>query len=362
MTGLFAISLTQKDFVVVEKKLTITMRYPVKAIQFIGKPALSTDLGVGIVTVEPEQGLMTVEISPVAGQPLIIPGKNDPLIQLPFKILNDIDPDQPLRFQITQANTTNTQGEIHNIKYLPVEVALFYSVKPTVEKKVMTSESAPATVQKTVVTQEQPVSATPKPAVVTKPVTEVVSSTQPIQKGTPAIIIADKTKLSPGYLVEKTKETVFAYVGVQDKEGTDDVSLVEMNLSSLGLSARQTLSKISTEQGVALFRTSFILPDALKARSETYLLPITVVDRQGHISSGSISFVLHAEETQPAAVTTVPSLPVNSNIQNTVTPPSTPTSPSTTALKLDLNGDGVVDTKDVSLYLDAYQSYTNTHK
>lgn len=305
--GLLGISLRTEEFVSIEQKLSLQIKFPQTGVVFIGNSTIVTENFKATAQVIQEEGILNIEVEPLDSVPILLEKELENIFMLPFKIALSPQDKTELRFRVLSAFTTKFTGEQAGISHIDIEGEMHLDT--TMSTSSGAGLSAPTTKP---YTGELP---TPKKTVTTAPWKEVTL------KNVPEITL-DNTMIMPSAAEAASGQAIYVYVTVKDKDGLSDLDKVVIDLSPFGLAKENRLLEIGRNSTYVEYMTNFVLPNGVLASTIPYILTYKVYDKENHVAGGAFSFLVM---------------------------------PGKKRIEVDLNNDGVVDIKDMTLYINAYQ-------
>ncbi|MFN7160499.1 MAG: hypothetical protein ACK4NC_02715 [Candidatus Gracilibacteria bacterium] len=307
-TGKVAVAFRSKEFVSIEKKLSLKIKFPTKGIQYVGKELVTTEQYTATAKANYEEGILTVDIEPQGGSPLLLDKSIDNLLMLPFQVaVANLSETNELRLHIISALHTTFTGSEAGFPHFEAEGELHITAKSTASGTVL-----PNPVKKPFTGELTP----PNRGTLTAPGQAVVLKNVPE-------VTQDKTSLFPNTVIEGTGDPIYVYISVKDKDGLKDMDRVTIDLSALGLAKENKLLEVGRTANYIEYTTNFALPNGVKTSATPYILTYKVYDKEAHMVSGSFSLMV---------------------------------TPAKKKIEVDLNNDGTVDIKDLTLYINAYQN------
>lgn len=302
-TGEVALAFKSKEFIAIEKKLSLQIKLPSKGISYVGKDVVQTEDYTATAVVNNESGILTLDIQPLGGIPLLLDKDVEPLLLLPFKVsVENATSVNELRLQIVSAVHTMFNDTEVAVPHFDAEGEIHISgtstgtgnTLPTPTNKPFTGELTP-----------------PKRGTLTAPGLNAVPE-----------ITQDKTLLAPASVNAQSGSPIYVYVTAKDKDGLKDMDRVTLDLSPLGLAKENKLLEMNRTDTYVEYMTNFALPNGVQASAVPYVLTYKVYDKENHTVSGSLGLMVNQ---------------------------------GTKKVEVDLNHDGIVDIKDMTLYINAYQ-------
>lgn len=377
--GLINIAFKPGTDVMVQKSLRLTLSYPGKVMKYVGEPIVSSSGATITVDAVSQPNQMTIELMPTEGVVWDFNSEVNPFISLPMEVMNTdtLLPNTGLQLRIERAEHVAFDNTVTTWPYAlaPVDI-LYYSptstgttrpmptseVRMPTERGVLTIENKPA--------PEQPATEGVQSASTTTTTPVTTTNSAGVQAFRMPLLTQDQTRISPPLIREKSRETVFVYLSVTDPDGQSDIKAVEMNLSSFGLASRVPLVQVSTGPKYSVYGASFVLPDSVVASNTPYEIPYMVTDGGSNVLQGTLKFTVHpasgnapttasgitpAPATTGTAGTSLLGQPSSTMMTGNAGSSSTTTDrPEGLNIETDLNGDGKVDEKDLSIYLFTY--------
>lgn len=306
--GTVAIALRSKDFISLEKKLSLQIKLPSKGLKYVGKEMITTDTYTASAKVDEYESMLRIDIDFLGNQPFLLAKNIDTLMLLPFEVvMENVSNTSELRLHIVNALQTSYTGVETSFPHFDLEGELHLTLSSSgsgatlssLDKKSYTTELS-----------------TPKKTVFTAP------GQNSALKAFPEII-PEKTAISPNVFPVGSTDPIYINVGVKDKDGLKDLEKVTIDLSPLGLAKENKLLEVSRTDAYVEYTTNFTLPNGVQPSTSPYLLTYRVYDKEGHMVSASFSLTVGKKQVE-----------------------------------VDLNHDGIVDIKDMTLYINAYQKAT----
>lgn len=306
--GLLAIAYKNQEYVSFEQKIQFDVHLPKVGVRYIGNSNVNFDGYNGVVTQNNDERILHIELQALSTSPKIIDKSLDPIILLPIEVSYKSEID--LRIQITSASQTNfagatmalpffeQEGEIHQVP--AASLANTTTTLPKIINQVYTSP-------------------------IGSPKNVVYTTTAGLQYPNVPEIIAAQTNLQPIEIKEGDENPIYIYVAAKDQDGVKDLDYVLIDLTSLGLSKNTKLLENNATADGIVYSTNFVLPSGVKAKNEPYVIPFTVYDKENHHKEGTVSLVVKKGKR---------------------------------SIDLDLDANGVIDIKDLTLYINAYQAAT----
>lgn len=298
-TGNIAIAFKSKEYFAFEKQLSIVISLP-NGVTYAGPTELMFE-GFAASVEEKNGESITIRLTSTRVDPIIMTKQIDPFIYIPVHV--NFAENKPLKIAVKEVKHITFSG-------LEAVPSHFQAESEILPKNNNVDQVSP---NKNVYTS-------PKKSVYTGVVGAVQYPNIPE-------IEASLTTITPNEIEEGSQEPITLQIGVKDKDGIKDIEGVRVDLSTLGMSKEVRMFVDRETSDTVIFSTNFVLTSAVKNALNNFIIPYTVYDKENHKFEGNFSLKI---------------LPSN-------------------RIKVDLNNDSIVDIKDLSLFMNAYQNATTTN-